>query len=106
VRDRRALLIRIGLLACVATAIVVPFDLHALASDSFNGSRMAVAAMFLIGAWAWLSRQRTALAFWLPESKPVRGTGHPVLGHYRDWSTLIWIVAYLLLRMAVLGLAD
>jgi hypothetical protein len=98
------LLVRAAAINCAVTAIAVGFAFHALAGGTLTVPRMAVAAAFLAVAWVWLSRQRAALAFWLPASKPAAGAGDKTLGNYRDWSTAIWVTFYLFVWMPVLGL--
>ena len=106
-RSRTApLLRRDSLIGCVVTAIVVGLDFYAPGNGKLAVSRMVIAAVFLVAAWAWLSRQQTSLAFWLPQENLTRAGKRSILGTYRDWSTLIWLVVYALLWMSILGFVD
>ncbi len=97
-----AQLLRAGFIGCVVTTIVVGLDFYATADGKLTGGRMLVAAAFLVIAWVWLSRQRSAVTFWLPQEKLTRAAKHSALGRYRDWRTLTWCFAYAMLWMSVL----
>jgi hypothetical protein len=106
-RSRTApVLRRDSLIGCIVTAIAVGLDFYALGNGKLAVSRMVLAAVFLVAAWEWLGRQQTSLAFWLPQENLTRAAKRSILGTYRDWSTLIWLVVYALLWMSILGFVD
>jgi len=106
-RSRTAPLLRRDcLIGCIVTAIVVAPDFYALGSDKLAVSRMVIAAVFLAAAWIWLAWQQASVAFWLPQENLTRAAKRSILGTYRDWSTLIWLAAYAMLWMSILGFVD
>ena len=106
-RTRTAPLIRRDtIIGWVVTAVVIAIDFYVLSHGKLAVGRMLVAAVFLVAAAAWLSRQTARLAFWLPQENLARAAKRSILGTYRDWSTLIWLFVYALLWMFVLGFSD
>ncbi len=100
-----AQLLRAGMIACAVTVIVVALDWSVLPGGKLTPGRVFIAFVLLVGAWIWLWRERPRLAFWLPQEELARAAKRSALGKYRDWSTLIWLLVYALLWIAVFGLA-
>jgi len=98
-----AQLVRTGLILCVATIVVTGLDFYALSNGKVAMWRMLIAAAFLLGAGAWLSRQPRILGFWLPQERLTRSGRPSALAKYREWSTVIWSLAYAMVWMALLG---
>jgi hypothetical protein len=103
-RTRAAsLLVRDWRIAWAVTAIVACIDSYALAQKGVAPARILLAMTLLVAAGIWLSRQRAGLAFWLPGEGGNGAVKGSVLGQSRDWSTLMWSSAYLLLWIPVVG---
>jgi hypothetical protein len=97
-----AQLTRLAMIAAAATAIVAGADLYTLAGTLAPG-RIALAALFVVCAIAWLARRRARVAFWLPSEKLARGDAQRTLGKHSDWSTLVWCFVYALAWMGLMG---
>ena len=87
----------------MATIVVTGLDFYALSNGKVAMWRMLIAAAFLLGAGAWLSRQPRILGFWLPQERLTRSGRPSALAKYREWSTVIWSLAYAMVWMALLG---
>ena len=79
----------------VATLVGVAWCGYTMAARDEPVSRLLLVGAVLIVALVWLSRQRTAIAFWFPVERARRESPQQSLAPGRNWRTLIVLTVYL-----------
>lgn len=86
--------------------ITMGMDLSGPLSSMPGGWRVLPLMLLAPAAAAWFIRARKAFDYWFPATRAWKGAQDARLGMERNWDTLTWFVAYLMLLALISGLVQ